>query len=279
VFALRENLSQTWISYLIMSNVPKQLASSLWNVLLAFLDLVGRHVALLGAAARYLPCLPRQFPRVLQYCFEMGYRTFPIVAILSFFIGAVLALQTGFALTQVGAESFIGSIVGLSICRELAPVMTAFLLSGRVGSATTAELASMQVYQEIDALKTMNISPEKILVMPRLVAVFLIMPPLTILSIVIGWFGGMVVSQYVDFISLSPTIYWRGMLDLMGPDDVTDGLIKGQIFGFFVILIACVQGLNTRGGPREIGFSVTRSVVYSMIFILFSDYFITKALI
>ncbi len=244
-----------------------------------FLNEVGYHVVLLGSALRYLPCLPQQLKRVLMYCFEMGYKTFPIVAILSFFIGAVLALQTGFALQQVGAQSYIGSIVGLSLCRELAPVMTAFLLSGRVGSATTAELASMKVYQEIDALQTMNISPEKILVMPRLVAAFLITPPLTMFSIFIGWFGGMVVSKYVDFISLSPTIYWRGMLDFLTREDVTDGLIKGQIFGFFVILIACAQGLNTSGGPREIGFSVTRSVVLSMVFILFTDYFITQALL
>jgi len=245
----------------------------------SFLSDLGYHVVLLGKALQYLPSLPRQWHRVLLYCFEMGYKTFPIVAILSFFIGAVLALQTGFALQQVGAQSFIGSIVGLSLCRELAPVMTAFLLSGRVGSATTAELASMKVYQEIDALQTMNISPERILVMPRLVAAFLITPPLTMFSIFIGWFGGMVVAKYVDFISLSPTIYWRGMLDFMTREDVTDGLIKGQIFGFFVILIACAQGLNTSGGPREIGFSVTRSVVLSMVFILFTDYFITQALL
>lgn len=249
------------------------------NRLKRYLDEVGYHVVLLGSAARHLPALPHQVKRVLLYCFEMGYKTFPIVAILSFFIGAVLALQTGFALQQVGAQSFIGSIVGLSLCRELAPVMTAFLLAGRVGSATTAELASMKVYQEIDALQTMNISPERILVMPRLVAVFFVMPILTIFSIFIGWFGGMVISKYVDFISLSPTIYWRGMMDFIVTGDVTDGIIKGQIFGFFVILISCAQGLNTSGGPREIGFSVTRAVVLSMIFILFSDYFITKALL
>ncbi|MEM0966176.1 MAG: ABC transporter permease [Verrucomicrobiota bacterium] len=244
-----------------------------------FFDEMGYHVVLLGSALRFLPSIPRQINRVVLYCFEMGYKTFPIVAILSLFIGAVLALQTGFALQQVGAESFIGSIVGLSLARELAPVMTAFLLAGRVGSATTAELASMKVYQEIDALQTMNISPERILVMPRLVAAFLIMPPLTMFSIFVGWFGGMLTSQFVDFINLSPTIYWRGMFDFMTREDVNDGLIKGQIFGFFVILIACAQGLRTSGGPREIGFSVTRSVVLSMIFILFTDYFITQALL
>ncbi len=242
-----------------------------------FLGGFGYNVALLGQVLRHLPALPRQLGRVVQYCGEIGYKTFPIVGILSFFIGAVLALQTGFALQQLGAQSFIGSIVGLSVARELAPVMTAFLLAGRVASATTAELASMKVYQEIDALRTMHIAPEKILVLPRLVAVLLVMPLLTMFSIFIGWLGGQVVSEFVSFIGLSPNIYWRGLMDFMTVEDVTDGLVKGEIFGFFVILIACAQGLATRGGPREIGFAVTRSVVIGMIFILFTDYFITRA--
>lgn len=244
-----------------------------------FLDEIGRHVALGVAALRHLPTLHHQYARVVDSCFHMGYKTFPIVAVLSFFIGAVLALQTGFALTKVSAEDYIGSIVGLSLCRELAPVMTAFLLAGRVGSATTAELASMKVYQEIDALKTMNIAPERILVLPRLVAVSLIMPVLTIFSIFIGWFGGMVVSKMVGFISLAPTIYWRNLKEFVEVSDVIDGLIKAEVFGIFVILIACSQGLNTQGGPREIGFAVTRSVVLSMVFILLNDYFITSILL
>lgn len=208
----------------------------------------------------------------------MGFQTMPIVGILSFFIGAVLALQTGFALQPVGGEAFIGSIVGLSLARELGPVMTAILLTGRVGSAITAELASMKVYQEVDALQTMNIPAEKILVLPRLAAAFLTVPFLTILAILIGWFGGVAASIFTDYIQLGSRIYWRSLTDFVTFTDVFDGLIKAQIFGIAVVLIACNQGLNTKGGPREIGTSVTKAVVTSLIFILLADYFITLAL-
>ncbi|MEQ9823199.1 MAG: ABC transporter permease, partial [Puniceicoccaceae bacterium] len=159
----------------------------------------------------------------------------------------------------------------------LAPVMVAFLLAGRVGSAITAELASMKVYSEIDALKTMNIAPEKILVLPRLVAGLFIMPILTIIATVIGWLGGMLVAKYTNFIQLASHIYWRNLKDFMAPGDLFDGLTKAWVFGVAVVLISCNQGLVTTGGPREIGNSVTKSVVTSMIFILLTDFFITRA--
>jgi len=251
----------------------------LWTWIAPPFELIGRHVVLAITALRYLPSLPRQWKRLVEQCGIIGYQTVPIVAILSFFIGAVLAIQSGFALVQVNAEQFIGAIVGLSLARELAPVMTAFLVAGRVGSSVTAEIASMKVYQEIDALRTMNVPPEKILVMPRLVAILLVMPVLTIISIVIGWWGGQVVSYAIDFIQLEPTLYWRGLSDFISTEDIIDGLIKAQVFGFFVLLIACQQGMQTSGGPREVGDSVTRAVVYSMIFILFSDYWITRILL
>lgn len=250
-----------------------------WTWIAPPFELIGRHVVLAVASLRYLPSLPRQWKRLVEHCGMIGYQTVPIVAILSFFIGAVLAIQSGFALVQVNAEQFIGAIVGLSLARELGPVMTAFLVAGRVGSSVTAEIASMKVYQEIDALRTMNIPPEKFLVMPRLVAILLVMPILTIISIVIGWWGGQVVSYAIDFIQLEPTLYWRGLDDFIDASDIIDGLIKAQIFGFFVLLIACQQGMQTSGGPREVGDSVTRAVVYSMIFILFSDYWITRILL
>jgi phospholipid/cholesterol/gamma-HCH transport system permease protein len=248
------------------------------NLIRRFFELIGNNTLLLFGALKYLPSLPRQAGRVVEQSFIMGYQTMPIVAILSFFIGAVLALQTGFALQPVGAEAFIGSIVGLSVARELGPVMTAILLAGRVGSAITAELASMKVYQEVDALRTMNIPPEKILVLPRLAAAFLMVPVLAILSILIGFYGGMGASVLTGFIQLDPSLYWRSLTDFVGFRDIVDGLIKAQIFGFVVVLISCNQGLQTSGGPREIGFSVTKAVVTSLIFILFADYFITLAL-
>ena len=244
---------------------------------LTVFERVGGVLILFWRSLCHVHTLPLQFNRIIFYCFEIGYKTFTIVAIMSLFIGGVLALQTGFSLRSVsGAETFLGSIVGLSMCRELGPVMAAFLLAGRVGSATTAELASMQVYQEIDALKTMNLSPERILVLPRLVASTLMMPVLTISSIIIGWFGGMLVSQYVSFISLEPEIYWNGVKAFIFFESIKDGLVKAEIFGIVVLLICCNDGLSTRGGPREIGYSVTKAVVGSMMSILVLDYFITK---
>ncbi len=226
----------------------------------------------------YLPTLPRQWHRLIEHCYLIGYTTFPIVAILSFFIGSVLALQAGYSLEAVAAQDFIGALVGLSLARELAPVMTSILVAGRVGSAISAELATMKVYQEVDALVTMNIPPERMLVMPRLVAVLIMMPVLTICANLIGWVGGAVIAQNVDFIQLDTRIYFDGIRNFVTFRDIVDGLIKAEIFGFCIILISCNVGLRTVGGPREIGGSVTRAVVISLILILILDYFVTNAL-
>ncbi len=228
-------------------------------------------------AVRFIPTLPKQWFRVIDHAFSMGYLTLPIVGVLSFFIGAVLALETGYSLANfAGAQRYLGNIVGLSMCQELGPVMTALLLAGRVGSSITAEIASMKVYQEVDALTTMNIPPARVLVMPRLVAIAFMMPILTIFSVIIGWYGGAVVSQHVDFIHLDPNIYWRGLKSLVEFESVWDGLVKAEIFGLLIVLIACNEGLRTQGGPREIGRAVTRAVVASMVAVLFLNYFITK---
>jgi phospholipid/cholesterol/gamma-HCH transport system permease protein len=242
------------------------------------LEHFGSAVILCLRSFAYLPSLPLQWRRLIEQCYLIGYTTFPIVAILSFFIGSVLALQAGYSLAPVAAQDFIGSLVGLSLARELAPVMTAILVAGRVGSAIAAELATMKVYQEVDALVTMNIPPERILVMPRLVAILIMMPVLTVVANLIGWIGGAIVAQNVDFIQLDTRIYFQGIQNFVKFRDILDGLIKAEIFGFVTILVACNVGLRTTGGPREIGGSVTRAVVISLILILVLDYFVTSAL-
>jgi phospholipid/cholesterol/gamma-HCH transport system permease protein len=247
----------------------------LTNILEGF----GSTLLLLFRSISYLPTLPRQFGRFIEQCYLIGYTTLPIVAILSFFIGSVLALQAGYSMENFGAKEFIGSLVGLSMARELGPVMVAILLAGRVGSAITAELASMKVYQEIDALVTMNIPPARMLVMPRLVAALVMVPVLAIIANLVGWFGGAIVAKYTHFIAIDPPEYFAALRRFMEFKDVANGLIKAEVFGFAVVLVCCNIGLNTRGGPREIGASVTRAVVTSLILILVLDYFVTKALI
>lgn len=243
------------------------------------LDWIGSIVRMTGRTLRHLPHLPRQGRQLVDQCLFMGYATVPLVAILSFFIGAVLALQTGYSLVEFGAKQFIGTIVGLSVVRELAPVMTAIMVTGRVGSAVTAELASMKVYQEVDALRTMNIPPERYLVLPRLTAILLVTPILLMAAVITGWMGGQIVCQYVPWIGLTPEAYYNSLRSVMTVGDITDGLIKSISFSFGILLIASHMGLRTSGGPREIGRAVTRAVVVCIIFILIFDYFITNLLI
>jgi len=244
-----------------------------------FFEWIGSLVQLALRTCRYLPNLPRQWKQLVDQCLFMGYATVPLVAILSVFIGAVLALQIGYSILEFGAKQYIGTIVGLSMVRELSPVMTAIMVTGRVGSAVTAELASMRVYQEVDALRTMNIPPERFLVMPRLVAVILVMPILLMVSVVTGWAGGQLVCQFVPWIGLTPDAYYQSLKSVMTLDDITDGLVKAELFGIGILLISSHLGLRTSGGPREIGAAVTRAVVICIIFILVFDYFITNVLI
>ena len=246
--------------------------------ILPLFDWLGGAIIMAIRAFRMLPAAPRIIKRTVEQALQGGYASLPIVSILSFFIGAVLALQAGLTLQNVGMKQVIGTLVGESLVRELSPVFVAILVAGRVASAITAELASMRVYQEVDALVTMNIPPERFLVLPRLLAVLFYMPVLTIISIVIGWVGGAVVCKYVSIIGVEPAEYFQNVRVFLTTTTMFNGLVKAEIFGFVIILIACNTGLRTRGGPREIGYAVTNSVVYSLIAILGLDYFITKAL-
>jgi phospholipid/cholesterol/gamma-HCH transport system permease protein len=249
------------------------------NYLNAIFGHIGGTVLLLVRSLKYTSTLPRQHRRFIEQCYLIGYTTLPIVTILSFFIGSVLALQSGYSMENFGAKQFIGTLVGLSMARELGPVMVAVLLAGRVGSAITAELASMKVYQEIDALETMNIPPERMLVLPRLAAVLCMMPVLTIIANLCGWYGGALVCEYTKFISVDSEAYFAALKRFMDFKDIVDGLLKAEVFGFVIVLVCCYTGLTTRGGPREIGASVTKAVVASLILILVLDYFVTKALL
>jgi phospholipid/cholesterol/gamma-HCH transport system permease protein len=247
--------------------------------LTAVFDHIGAVVLLLLRTLGFAPTLGRQFPRFVEQCYLIGYNSLPIVTILTFFIGSVLALQSGYSMENLGTKQFIGTLVGLSVTRELGPVMVAILIAGRVGSAITAELASMKVYQEVDALITMNIPPERMLVLPRLAAILVMMPVLTLIGIICGWYGGALICQYTHFISIDSETYFAALKRYMDWKDITDGLLKAEVFGFVIVLVCCHIGLNTRGGPREIGASVTKAVVTSLILILVLDYFVTKALI
>jgi len=239
----------------------------------------GEVVMLFWRTLCVLPDVPRQRRKIFEQLFEIGNASLLMACVLSLFIGGVLALQTGPTLAERGLTVFLGQIVGLSICRELAPVMMAVLIAGRIGSAMAAEIGSMTVYQEIDALRTMNISPIRYLVLPRLVAISIGLPLLVVFAVLVGWLGGALVAATNDRIALSMHGFFNGLRDGVHLLDVFNGLVKSFAFAIVIGVVSCHQGLNTLGGPRGIGRSVTKAVVNSIILILILDYFLTGLLL
>ena len=239
---------------------------------------LGEVALLLGQALYWAKAAPRNADKILTHLWEFGNATLPIASLMAIFIGGVLALQTGSRLAQFGLEGNIGGIVGLSMVKELGPVMTALLVAGRVGSAIAAEVGAMNVYEEIDALKTLNINPVRYLVMPRLVASIVAVPALCMYVNVIGLLGGAIVSSINPRIAVGVRLFRLNFQEVVKFADVMDSLLKSVVFGVAVAITCCYVGLRTTGGPEEIGRAVTRAVVLSFMFIFVLNYLITRIL-
>jgi phospholipid/cholesterol/gamma-HCH transport system permease protein len=240
---------------------------------------VGEMVILLWRTLLATPRTWGQRQKVFDQFFEIGNASLLMVCILSFFIGGVIALQTGPVLVERGLASAVGGVVGISICKELAPVMMSILIAGRIGSAMAAEIGSMRVYQEVDALRTMNINPIHYLVLPRLVAIAAALPLLVVFSILVGWLGGAFVSSANDRIDISFAAFFTNLRDVVEIRDVVNGVFKSFVFAWVVGVVSCHQGLVTIGGPRGIGRSVTKAVVNSIVLIVILDYILTRVLL
>jgi phospholipid/cholesterol/gamma-HCH transport system permease protein len=240
---------------------------------------IGEMVVLFWRTLASLPLTWRQRQKVFDQFFEIGNASLLMVCILSFFIGGVMALQTGPLLVERGLGSYVGGIVGWTIAKELAPVMMGILIAGRIGSAMAAEIGSMRVYQEIDALRTMNISPIHYLVLPRLVAIAAALPLLVTFGILVGWLGGSVVCAANDRIVVSFEAFFSSLRDAVDLKDVANGVFKSFVFALTIGVVSCHQGLITRGGPRGIGRSVTKAVVNSIVLIVIFDYLLTRVLL
>jgi phospholipid/cholesterol/gamma-HCH transport system permease protein len=240
---------------------------------------IGEMVVLFWQTLLSLPLAFRQRLKVFEQFFEIGNASLLMVCILSFFIGGVITLHTGPLLVERGLANAVGGLVGIAICKELAPVMMSILIAGRIGSAMAAEIGSMQVYQEIDALRTMNINPIHYLVLPRLVAIAVALPLLVIFAILVGWLGGAFVSVANKRIDIAFVAFFSTLRDVVQIKDVANGVFKSFIFALVIGIVSCHQGLITRGGPRGIGRSVTKAVVNSIILIVILDYILTRALL
>jgi phospholipid/cholesterol/gamma-HCH transport system permease protein len=240
---------------------------------------IGEMAVLLWRTFKALPLCLRQRNKIYSQLFDIGNASLLMACILSLFIGGVITLHTGTELTARGLSSVIGGLVGLSICKELSPTMMSILIAGRIGSAMAAELGSMQVYQEIDALRTMNISPINYLVLPRVVAIAIALPVLVIFSVLVGWIGGALVAVYTDRIGITFQAFFINLRQVVELSDVLGGLFKSLVFAVIIGTVSCHQGLITVGGPRGIGRSVTKAVVNCIILILILDYFLTRLLL
>jgi len=240
---------------------------------------IGEMVILFWRTLLALPAVWRQRQKLFDQFFEIGNASLLMVCILSFFIGGVITLHTAPLLVKRGLSSAVGGVVGVSICKELAPVMMSILIAGRIGSAMAAEIGSMRVYQEIDALRTMNISPIHYLVLPRLTAIAVALPLLVVFAVLVGWLGGAFVCFAnheigISFASLFAAL--RGAVDIK---DVANGVFNSFLFALVIGVVCCHQGLVTRGGPRGIGRSVTKAVVNSIVLIVILDYVLTRILL
>jgi len=240
---------------------------------------IGEMVLLFWRTLLALPLIWRQRQKVFEQFFEIGNASLLMVCVLSFFIGAVLALQTGPLLVEHSMAGVVGGVVGEAMAREMAPVMMAILIAGRIGSAMAAEIGSMRVYQEIDALRTMNINPIHYLVLPRVVAIAVALPMLVVFSVLVGWFGGAVVAEVNNHISIPLQAFFSDLREIVKIKDVANGVFKSFCFALIIGVVSCHQGLVTIGGPRGIGRSVTKAVVNSIVLIVIFDYLLTRVLL
>ncbi len=242
---------------------------------LHFFAAVGRLSEFTGSSVAHCFTRPFYLRLLLRQLVDIGYYSLPVVGLTTFFTGMVLALQSHSGFSRItGGESAIATVVVLSITRELAPVLAGLMVAGRVGAAIAAELGTMRVTEQIDALTTLSTNPYKYLIAPRLIAGTLMLPLLVLVGDVIGVFGGYVVSVYS--LGSVPEHYLHNTWEYLERADVTSGLWKAAVFGFIVTLLGCYNGFNSERGAQGVGAATTNAVVSASILILIFDYFLTQ---
>lgn len=231
---------------------------------------------LAARAARGMLKRPRYVPETIAQMDAIGVGSLTIILLTGFFTGGVFTLQTFPTLKYYGAQYQTGYLVALSLVRELGPVLTALMVTGRVGSAISAELGSMVVSQQIDAMRALGTDPVRKLVAPRMIALLITLPLLTVVADVVGIIGGWIVST--SLYGMDSSMYFNSVWDGITSKDILGGVIKPIVFGLIISSIACYKGLSTEGGTVGVGRSTTRSVVSASITVIIADFFLARAL-
>ncbi len=243
---------------------------------LDFLASIGEYIQLILHVMKVSLQKPPSVRLLLKQLYNVGVASLPVVAITGFSTGLVLAAQSFYQLSDKGLASVTGLMVAKAMMTELGPVLTAFMVTGRVGAAMCAELGTMKVTEQIDALETMAVNPHRFLISPRLLAGTIMMPFLTIFSMVMGVFGGYLIS--VNYFEMSPSNYFGPMPMHITTFDFFIGVIKAFFFGALIMTISCYKGMRTTGGAEGVGKATTNSVVICYICILLSNFFLTLGL-
>ena len=219
---------------------------------------------------------PFKIRAIIEQMEEIGYNSIPVVSITALSTGGVLALQSFEGFKRFGAESMTGTVVALSMTRELGPVLTGLIVAGRAGSAMAAQLGTMKVTEQIDALYTLSANPVKYLIVPRFLAAVCMLPLLTVFADAVGILGGAGISVFK--LDANSVVYMKKTYEFLKLNDIFSGLLKSMVFGGIIAAVCCYQGFYTRGGAEGVGRATTRSVVFSSIMILVSDYIMTAFL-
>jgi phospholipid/cholesterol/gamma-HCH transport system permease protein len=243
------------------------------RIFLGFLERTGRLAIFAAVAVSHCVRPPIYYRLIGRQMIEIGYFSLPVVGLTAIFTGMVLALQSHTGFARFSAEGAVATVVALSMTRELGPVLAGLMVAGRIGAAMAAEIGTMTVTEQVDALVTLSTNPFKYLVAPRIVAGLLMLPCLVVVADIIGVFGGFLVGTYqLDY---NPATYIHSTWEYLKPVDVISGLVKAAVFGFIISLMGCYNGYRSRGGAQGVGQATTNAVVSASILILTANYILT----
>jgi len=249
------------------------MVGSIGNVVIFFLNETGKFFIFFISIIKAL--LGRwYFKNILKQSIFVGYFSLPVVALTSFFTGGALALQIYYGGSQFNSETIVSSIVALGITRELGPVLGGIVVAGRVSAAIAAEIGTMKVTEQIDALKTLSAEPISYLVVPRIISGIIMLPLLIIFADIIGIMGGWFIG--VQSLEFNGSVYMQNTINFLEISDVTSGIIKASVFGLLITLMGCYQGFHSKGGAQGVGRATTNAVVSSSVLILASNYIMTN---
>ncbi len=250
------------------------IVQTIGRTVLSFCQATGRLTAFAGQSLQHALRPPIFWRQLLRQFIDIGYYSLPVVGLTALFTGMVLALQSYSGFARFEAQNAIATVVVLSITRELGPVLAGLMVAGRIGAAIAAEIGTMRVTDQIDALTTLSTNPYKYLIAPRIVAGTLCLPLLVLVADIIGVFGGYLVGVYS--LGFNASAYIERTWEYLEFMDVVSGLVKAAVFGFIITLMGCYHGFNSQGGAQGVGAATTNAVVTSSIMILVSNYFLTQ---